>query len=168
MVSWWLNDSYFNIEQIQISDIEIMISAYFQSVSFGSIVRYIYIGHNTYTVRRSDLGSKPTPIHGPVHKSGLKYSYSRCHFSCLPQAVTKILTFHLSQKVIYDSKIIDTDINGFITHEVRSHFQICDHSIVTSGIRGLCVGFQTILMLKFYTGLENQFLIRSNHKVRHR
>ena len=29
MVSWWLIDSYFNIEKIQISDIEIMISAYF-------------------------------------------------------------------------------------------------------------------------------------------
>ena len=28
MVSWWVIDSYFNIELIQISDIEIMISAY--------------------------------------------------------------------------------------------------------------------------------------------
>ena len=38
MVSWRGIDSYINIEQIQICDIEIMISAYGSSVLFGSIV----------------------------------------------------------------------------------------------------------------------------------
>ena len=51
MVSWWGIDSYFNIEQIQVHDIENMISEYGSSGSFGSIVRSKYIGHNTYTGR---------------------------------------------------------------------------------------------------------------------
>ena len=68
MVSWWVTDSYFNIEQIQMADIEIMTAAYGSSGPFGSRVRSKYIGHNTYTGRRSNLRSKPTPIHGPVHK----------------------------------------------------------------------------------------------------
>ena len=34
MVSWWVIDSYFNIELIQIRDIENMISAYGWSGSF--------------------------------------------------------------------------------------------------------------------------------------
>ena len=46
-----------------------MTDAYGLSGSFVSIVRSKYIGHNTYTVRRSHLRSKPTPIHGPVYKS---------------------------------------------------------------------------------------------------
>ena len=89
MVSWWGIDSYFNIEQIQIRVIDILISAYGSSGLFGSIVRSKYIGHNTYTGRRSDFRSKPTPINGPVHKNDLNYSYSRIHFSRLPQAVAK-------------------------------------------------------------------------------
>ena len=47
----------------------------------------------------------------------------------------------MSQEVSYASKIIDPVINGFSTHEVRSHLQICVHSIVTFGIRGLCLRF---------------------------
>ena len=89
MVSWWVIDSYFNIEQIQISDIKIMITAYGFSIPFGSIVRSKSNGHNTYIGRRSNLRSKPKPIHGPVHKPDLSYSYSRSHFSRLPQAVAE-------------------------------------------------------------------------------
>ena len=37
--------------------------------------------------------------------------------------------------------MIDTVINGFSLNKVRSHFHICDFSIVTFGIRGLCLGF---------------------------
>ena len=66
-----------------------MNSAYGLSGSFGSRVRYKYIEHNTYTGRRSNFCSKPTPIYGPVHKSDLNYSYSRSHFSRLPQEVDK-------------------------------------------------------------------------------
>ena len=55
MVSWCRNNSYFNIELIQIRDIEIMISAYGLSGLFGSRVRYKYIGHNTYTGRRINI-----------------------------------------------------------------------------------------------------------------
>ena len=39
MVSWWVIDSYFNIEKNQIGDIEIMIYAYGLSVPFGYRVR---------------------------------------------------------------------------------------------------------------------------------
>ena len=38
MVSWWGTDSYFNNEQIQIGDTEIMTSAYGSSGSFVSKV----------------------------------------------------------------------------------------------------------------------------------
>ena len=89
MVSWWGIDSYFNIETIQICDIEILISAYGSSGSFESRVRSKSIGHNTYIGRRSNFRSKPTPIHGPVHKYDLNHSYSRSHFSRLTQAVAK-------------------------------------------------------------------------------
>ena len=51
MVSLWGIDSYFNLEQIQIRDIEIMIYAYGLSGSFGSRVRSKYIGHNTYKAK---------------------------------------------------------------------------------------------------------------------
>ena len=73
MVSWWGVDSYLNIEQIQISDIESMISANGLSGSFGYTVRSKSILHNTYVGRRGSLHSKLTPIHGPVHKSDLNY-----------------------------------------------------------------------------------------------
>ena len=52
-----------------------MSSAYGSSGSFGSRVSSKYIGHNTYTGKRSNFCSKPTPIHGPVHKYDLNYSY---------------------------------------------------------------------------------------------
>ena len=76
MVSCWVNDSYFNNKLIQIGDIEIMTSAYGPSGSFGSRLRSKDIGHNTYRGRRSNFCSKPTPIHGPVHKSDLNCLYS--------------------------------------------------------------------------------------------
>ena len=55
VVSWWGKDSYFNNEQIQIGDIEIMTAAYGSSGSFGSKVRFNSIGHNTFTGRRSNF-----------------------------------------------------------------------------------------------------------------
>ena len=85
MVSWWGIDSYFNIEQIQIRDIEIIISAYGVSGPFGSRVRSKYIGHNTYIGRTINFRSKSTTL----HVSDLNYSYSRSHFNRLPQAVAK-------------------------------------------------------------------------------
>ena len=36
---------------------------------------------------------------------------------------------------------IDPVINGFSINEVKVHLHICDHSIVTFGIRVLCLGF---------------------------
>ena len=117
MVSWWVIYSYFNIEPIQIGDIDIIVSAYCLSGSFGSIVRLKSIGNDTYTGRRSNFCSKPTPIHVLVHKYNLNCSYSRSHFSRLPQAVAKKPIYHLSQKVSYASKIIDTVIYGFSTND---------------------------------------------------
>ena len=37
--------------------------------------------------------------------------------------------------------MIDPVINGFISNEVKSHFHIFDHSIITFGIKGFCLGF---------------------------
>ena len=111
MVSWWVIYSYFNIEQVQIRDIEIIIYAYVSSVLFGSRVSSKYIGHDTYTVWIIDFRSKPTPIHGTVQKYDLNYSYSRSHLSRLPQAVAKKLIYGLSHKVSNASKIIDPVIN---------------------------------------------------------
>ena len=127
MVSGWGIDSYFNIERIQIRDIEIMISAYGSSGLFGSIVRFKYIGNYTYTVRRSNFRSKLTPIHWLVHKSGLNYSYSRSHFSRIPQAVSRKIICSLSQKFSNASKIIDPVINGFSPNDESSCFHIRDH-----------------------------------------
>ena len=73
-----------------------MAAAYGSSGSFESIVRSKYIVHNTYTVRRSNFRSKSTPIYGPVQNSDLNYSYSRSHFSRLPQAVDKKIIYCLS------------------------------------------------------------------------
>ena len=117
-----------------------MTAAYGSSGSFGSTVRSKYIGHNTYKVRRSNFCSETTPIHGPVHKSYLHYSYSRSHFSWSQKSVSKRLFFCLSQKVTYASKIIDPVINGFSTNEVKSHLRIYDHSIITFDIRVFCLG----------------------------
>ena len=46
MVSWWGTDSYFNNEQIQIGDTELMNAAYGSSGSFGSRVRSKSFGNN--------------------------------------------------------------------------------------------------------------------------
>ena len=108
-----------------------MISAYGSTGSFGSRVRSKYIGHTTYTFRISNFRSKPIPIHGPVHKSDLNYSYSRSHFSRSPHKVSKKLIHCLSQKVSNASKIIDPVIDIFSPNNESSHLQICDHSIVT-------------------------------------
>ena len=47
----------------------------------------------------------------------------------------------MAKKVSYASKIIVPVINVFSPNEVISNFHICDHSIVTFGIRRLCLGF---------------------------
>ena len=127
MVSWWERNSYLNNELIQISDIVLNNTANCSSGSFGSIFRSKYIVNNTYIGRRINSRSKPTPIHGPVIKSTLKSLYSRVHFNCLSQAGNKELINRLSQKVSYDYTMINTIINIFSTHEVRSQCNICDH-----------------------------------------
>ena len=144
MVSGWGIDSYFNIERIQVRDIEIMISAYGLSGLFGSIVRFKSIGNDTYTGRRSNFRSKPTPIHVLVHKSCLNYSYSRSHFSRLPQAVSRKIICSLSQKFSNASKIIDPVINGFIPNDESGYFHICDHSFFTFGIIKVYIGLSNI------------------------
>ena len=89
-----------------------------------------YIGNNTYTGRRSNFRSKPTPIHVSVHKYYLNCSYSRSHLSRLPQLVSKETMNSLSQKVSYAYMIIDTVIDGFSPNEVKIHLHICSHSII--------------------------------------
>ena len=84
---------------------------YGSSKSCVSRVKSEYIVHNTYTVRRSNFRSKSIPIHGPVHKYDLNYSYSRSHFSRLPKSVAKELINCLYQKVSYYCKIIDHGFN---------------------------------------------------------
>ena len=111
MVSWWRIDSYFNIEKNKIVDIGIMISAYGLPGSFGSRVMSKSIGYNTCIGRRSHFRSKSTPIHRPVKKSDLNYSYSRSHFSRLPKSVAKNIIYRLSQKVSNAYEIVDPVIN---------------------------------------------------------
>ena len=118
-----------------------MTSEYCSSGSFVSRVRSKSIGHNTYTGRRIDFRSKPTPIYGTVHKSDFNYSYSIICFSRLLQAVAKKLIYRLSQKSSYDSNIINPVIDGFIPNDESSHFHICDHSIITFGINEEHFGF---------------------------
>ena len=134
MVSWWVIYSYFNIEQIQIGDIEIMISAYGSPGSFGSRVRSKSIVNNTYTGRRSNFHSKPTTFHEPFHKYDFNCPHSRSNFSRLPHLFAK-------NKFIVCLKIIDPVLNVFSPNYVSSYFHIYDHSIVTFGIREECIGF---------------------------
>ena len=140
MVSWWIIDSYFNTELIQIGDIDIMISAYGLSGLFGFRVTSKYIGHNNYIGIRSNFRSKPTQINGPVHKSGFDYSYLRINLNRLPQAVAKNSIHCLSHKVRNASKIIDPVINVFSPNYESSHLHICYHAIVTFGIREKFIG----------------------------
>ena len=71
----------------------------------------------------------------------MDFSYSRSHFSWLPQAFSKGIINRLFQKVSYYSMVIDPVINVFSPNEVSSHFQICDHSIINFGKIGFCLGF---------------------------
>ena len=63
------------------------------------------------------------------------------HLSRLPQAVSKKLIYRLSQKVSYDSKIIDSVMNVFSPDDIIIHLYICDQSIVKFFIRRLYLGF---------------------------
>ena len=47
----------------------------------------------------------------------------------------------MSHKLIYASNIIDTVINEFSPNDESSHLRICDHFIITIGIREKCLGF---------------------------
>ena len=63
--------------------------------------------------------------------------------------------------------MIDTVVNGFSTNEVKINLHICDHSIITIGIIGLCLDFSkishvdslyrfrktVIYEVKYYTGI---------------
>ena len=61
--------SYFNTEIIQISDIEIMNDSFCSSGYFESIIMSNFIINNIYKDKSINMRSKPTPIHGTVHKS---------------------------------------------------------------------------------------------------
>ena len=78
---------------------------------------------------------------GRIHKSYFNYSYSRNHFSQLPQSVDKALINSLPRKVSYVSILIDPVINGFSPNELKFYLHIFYHSIVTFVIGGLCLGF---------------------------
>ena len=62
MVFLWGTYSYCNNEQIHIVGIEIMTATYGSSGSFGSRLRSKFIGHNKYTGRKINFGSKPTQL----------------------------------------------------------------------------------------------------------
>ena len=122
MISWWGRYSYLNNEPIKIIDVVLMNDAYGLSGLFESIVRSKSIAHNKHTGRRINFCSKPTPIHGPVHKSDLNYLYSMSHFSWLPQGVGKVLINRLYQKVSYDYIIIDPVNNGLVPLKYKAIF----------------------------------------------
>ena len=141
MLSWWGRELYLNNKQIKTRGVLIITSEYCSSGSSGSRVRSKTIGHDKYKGKRSILYSKPTPIHGQVHKSDLIFSKSRSHFSWLPHAVPKGLINCLYDKCSYDYIIIYSVINGFSPNEVKIHQYICDDSIITFFIRGFRLGF---------------------------
>ena len=107
-----------------------MNAAYGSSGSFLPRVYSKYIEHNTYTVRRLNLRSNTTRIHGPVHKYDLNCSYSKSQFCWLSQQVAKELTNRFSQKVSYAYMEIDSVIDEFGINEVKSNLHICDCSIL--------------------------------------
>ena len=71
---------------------------------------------------KNNFRSKSAPMHVPVHKYDLNYSYLIIHFSLLPQSVTKEIIKHSSQKFSYASTIIDLGISGFSPNEVKFIF----------------------------------------------
>ena len=104
-------------------------------------VRSKYILHYIYTVVRSTFSSKSIPIHGPYNKSELNFSHSRSHFSCLPQAVSKVLINVLSPNFTYAYIMIDPVNNLFCLNKVRIYFQICDLSMFYFWKICLCLRF---------------------------
>ena len=68
-------------------------------------------------------------------------SYSRSQFSWLPQAVSKGLINHSSQKVTYVSMMIDPVINGFSPNEIKIYLHICNTALSLFFIRGLWLRF---------------------------
>ena len=69
----------------------------------------------------------------------------------------------MAQKVSYYSKTVYLATTVFSLNDISSHLHICEHSIVTFGIREKKYGSQTLLMLTVYKCLEDQLLIRSKH-----
>ena len=114
-----------------------MTSLYGSSGSFVSILRSKYIVQNTYSGRRINFHSKPTPIQRPAQN--LTWIIHTREVTSVGYHKQFLNLKKLYQKVRYSSKIIDPVINLFIPNEVRSHFHIYDHSIVKFGIRGLCL-----------------------------
>ena len=80
----------------------------------------------------------------------------------LPQAAAKKLVYHLSQKFSYASKIIDPVINVFSPNDESSHFHICDHYIVTFGIREKCLGLSNTSHVDSLYRFIKKFLITLN------
>ena len=95
-------------------DIEIRNASFGSSGTFGSNFRSTCIDHNTYTGRSKNLHSKPTLIHGRVHKSGFNCLYTRIHFIFLPHSVSKRLINSLSQILALFILLFLTTTNSFI------------------------------------------------------
>ena len=83
--------------------------------------------------------SKTTPIHVPVQNQIWIIHTQEVTLVCYYKQLLKII-YCLSHKIIYASKIIYLYINGFSQNSESSHLHICDHSIVTLGIREKCLG----------------------------
>ena len=69
MVSWWGWEKHFYNEQVKISDIEILNAYFGPSGSFGYIIMSIFIASNKYKDIITNLCSKPTHFHSPVHNT---------------------------------------------------------------------------------------------------
>ena len=66
-------DSYFNTEKFKFVILKILFLHMVIQDHFGYRVRSKSIGNTTYTDKRSNLLSKPTPINEPVNKSDLNW-----------------------------------------------------------------------------------------------
>ena len=133
MAFWWVRYSYFNNEK-------------FKLVTFKLLMLHLVCqDHLDIELSLNVFLVMPIKVEGGYSiqnqhqytdqfiNQNWVFLYSRKHFSWLPQAVSKILINRLSHKVSYASITIDPVINGFSPNELRSHFHIFDHPIITFG-----------------------------------
>ena len=76
--------------------------------------------------------------------------------------MAKELIHRLYLKVSCDFIKIDPVVNGLIHHKVKSHLRICDHPIVTFGIRVFHLGFSNTYHVDSLDRFRKAVVLSSN------